>query len=261
MATTHGQLDKATIGPRKHLTITYPTPRETLLATPTVLPTSAPVSPQVSYTVGAGDLPVLDGVVASAITLVAFLFVGGANLAQTGQNISIDVFLNGVSVYGAPLVGLSSQPYYTQQCPIPIVLGDVLDVYLWTDNPDEVNFDYSALAIAPTRPHIAPHGTVVLGTHYLSFVQFPALTLGSPDWNNPKATNANNFDNNATVELFDDLTIQAQATDTEDTIYRVYYGDRNTATPFEDSYTRPFYDPNSVPTDITWYPTSIKVPL
>lgn len=254
----YGTKTVATIGPRKHITITYPAPRETLLGIPLDLPTSAPVTPQVSFTVEAGDIPALTGIDLSGVTLVAFLYFGGQNLIQTGQNIYVEPFVNGVSIGSG--TNVSSQPYYTQQFTIAdIHLGDLLEIYLWTDNPAEVVFDYDALAIAVSRPRVAPQGTVLLETHYLTFVQFPVLTLGAPDYNNARATNADNFDGNVSVELFDDLTIHAQCVDTARTVYRMYYGDRNTATPFEDTYTRPFYDPNSIPTDIAFYPTSIRV--
>lgn len=255
----YGTKTVATIGPRKHITITYPAPRETLLGVPLELPTSEPLAPQVSFTVEAGDLPTLTGINAAGVTLSAFLIVGGQNLIQTGQNIYFEAFLNGVS-FATP-TGTSFSSLYTMQFSLKgVVLGDVLDVYLWTDNPAEVALDYYALALCVTQPRVAAAGTVLLNAVYSNFVQMPVLTLGSPDYNNPRNTNVNDGNNNVPIELvFDGLGIAAFAIDPGCHLFKIAIGDATNPQFFQDANERPFYNPDTVPTDIEFYPTSIRV--
>jgi hypothetical protein len=160
----------------KTLNITYPTPQETLLSTPQTLPTTEPATPQISYTVAAGDFPTFNPPVYMK-KHIALLYAGGK--AVTAATISWRMKKNGLSV-ATGTINVAANTFYTLSAffGVDIVAGDVLEIALWSNQTDS-NWDYKAYQIQATR---------VLPTNkprYLTKVSFtvgaaPALTLGNP---------------------------------------------------------------------------------
>jgi len=159
----------------KTINFTYQTPQETLLGTPETLPMSEPATPQVSYTVASGDLPIIDIPVESKKWIGMVI---GAGRVVTGAILSWRMKKNGYSVNLGQLSTTTNYRYTIQAWFYDVTVGDVLELALWSNVADSL-YDYKAYQIHVTR--ITPY---YLKVHYRFFLQSiiaqPVLTLGTP---------------------------------------------------------------------------------
>jgi hypothetical protein len=263
MSIIYGTREAATIGVPSQITITYPTPRETLLETPIALPTSEPGSPQITFTVIEDDLPVLSGAALSDVTLIPAFFAGGTNEAETANIHYARVFKNGVEV-GAPNTACDGEPLWTYSFYLfaDIAVGDVVTISLWADSAG-LTYDYAAMAIMISRPDVASGGDILLNVAYNDVSNYPALTLGDPGVFS--ATNAFSVASGPSLSASVD-TDRAFGVLEFDASYAylfiVAFGDpSNQVRAFlaVSADTRPFYLTNKVPTSVDWLGTSMRV--
>jgi len=132
---------------KKTLTVSYATPRETLLGTPETLPTSEPTDPQIAYTVQESDLPTFNCKPYSVIYL-ARLIVGGQFI--TAGTCYWRMTKNGQSVNNGSF-SVSANYYYVIEAGfLDVKVGDVLGLKLWSSVSDS-NWDRSAIEVHPSR--------------------------------------------------------------------------------------------------------------
>lgn len=126
-------------------TVSYQNPYENVLGTPVSLPASEPGTPQVSWTVASGDLPVISGF--SAVT-TGFMITCGQNTDSVTRSIYCRTKKNGSqTAYGS--TAISAGYYWTlHSFWYDIQIGDVLDSYLWGDY---LNLEYDAHICYSTR--------------------------------------------------------------------------------------------------------------
>jgi hypothetical protein len=160
----------------KTLNITYQAAQETLLGTPETLPTTEPATPQISYTVAAGDLPTFN-LLPYQKKHIAILI--GAGKAVTAATISYRMKKNGGSVES----GSSSVPanyFYTRACFFyDVAVGDVLELALWSNQTDS-NWDYTAFHIQASRLILLNKPRMLAPCNFAAVSGFPILTLGNP---------------------------------------------------------------------------------
>jgi len=231
----------------KTLNITYRTPQETLLATPETLPTTAPSTPQVSYTVAEADLPTLSFQPYKKVW-VAYLVVAGR--CPTSAVVYFNILKNGTSV-NTGSTSVSANYFYTCNCSFyDVAVGDVLAVKLWSNQTDS-NWDYKAYQIQVSRLILMNKPRILAPCNFAAFATQPPLTLGSPsystvglkpyhcDLEQPSISSATNFDILYPKDTYG--------------MFRIYYGDYsnlNNAVTRTSSTNRPYYYRNSVPTQI-----------
>ncbi|MGD9663565.1 MAG: hypothetical protein AB7U63_20170 [Porticoccaceae bacterium] len=170
MARVYGDIHRAL----QSYTITYPTPDETLLATPEPLPTSEPATPQIEFTIGPQHVPVVSPEGLNYV-LTAILYAAGKNTDAASQTVYYRILKNGVSV-ATGSYSVSADRFYTWEHYnfYDVKIGDVLACKLWATNVN-VNWDYKALVIWPTR--IGPENIMIQDISYNVVLQ-PTLTLG-----------------------------------------------------------------------------------
>ena len=142
-------------GTPMQVAITYPDIRETSSLT-TELPTSEPETAQVSYTIGANDLPMLTTPISYWIS--PNVFAQGQNTSGAARTLSYRLEVNGTSVAtGSSNNGTNAYwsltAYNWWNAGVLPVLGDVLTVKLWV-NGAGCTINAHALKITPTRPLI-----------------------------------------------------------------------------------------------------------
>ena len=151
--------------------------QETLLGTPETLPTSEPATPQISYTVASGDLPVISPDMESK-KWIGYLV--GAGKAVTAATVYWRMKKNGSSV-ATSSQSVAANQYYTYQAYFyDITVGDVLELALWSNKTDS-NWDYKAYQIVLTRmlPKIAH--PILMPLNITGLTAYPTLTLGNPN--------------------------------------------------------------------------------
>lgn len=161
---------------QKTITISYPTPTETLQGTPTTLPTSEPGTPQVSYTVAATDPPTI-GLTLYSKVLIGVVIAGGK--VNTAATISWRMKHNGSSVTtGSTSVAAST--YYTIQAFFyNCAVGDTLQISLWSNESDS-NWDYNTYYVHFTRLVIWNKIRMLVNVSFVTLVQTPVLASGNP---------------------------------------------------------------------------------
>jgi len=160
----------------KTLNITYQTPQETLLGTPETLPTSEPGTPQISYTVAAGDLPSLS-ITPYSEKWVAFVI--GAGKVVTAATINYRMKKNGASVKTGTL-SVAANYFYTIQAQFyDVAVGDVLELALWSNQTDS-NWDYKAFWVQVTRIVPINKPRLLYPCNFGTVIANPTLALGNP---------------------------------------------------------------------------------
>lgn len=247
-----GDTGRVVTGPLKTFTTTFASPRETLLGTPTALPTAEPASSQISFTVQASDLPTTSPAFIST-KYTAILFSGGKNTDAAAQSVSWRVLKNSTSIATGTQSSIATNTFWTQtyyQFP-SVVAGDVLEIRLWSSSAN-VNYDYYALVILPTQPSLGK-SYINKDVNYSNF-SFPSLTLGNPSyslsysWDVYASNSSNVIGSNSGT-----LTFQAMGWSSTYNAGRLDYGDKNTATGALTSSTyRPYYNRVTFPATITF---------
>jgi hypothetical protein len=162
----------------KNLAFTYPESiSETLLGTPETLPTSEPSTPQVSYTVQQSDLPTMS-LQPFSLKWIGAVFGGGKFV--TAGNVYWRMKKNGDSV-ATGNDAVSANNYYTLSAYFrDVVVGDVLELAIWSNQSDST-FDYHAgTHVHPTR--LVPHArwTFYKELSMAAVLDYPTLTSGNP---------------------------------------------------------------------------------
>jgi len=138
-------------------------PQETVHDPAILLPDAEPTTPQVSYTVTEGDLP--DITVDWPIIYVAVICLSGKNVGSASRRVYHSAYKNGEAVHTNHYNSVSVNYYWTHNVYFyDVKVGDVLEVSLWSNVADEVNFDYEAYQIEPTR-HVPP-GTLFISAYH-----------------------------------------------------------------------------------------------
>jgi hypothetical protein len=139
-------------------------------------------------------------------------------------------------------------------------MGDVIDLSLWSDGAG-VFYDYTALAILASRPNAAIDGDLLLNVAYTGVATRPLLTLGDPvvfdDVLGAQIDSGLSFNR----YLTSNLTIEALVYSSAYTcLYGLHYGDLSPGSQFiGDDTRRPIAYGNACPTEVSYYPTSIRV--
>lgn len=158
-------------------TITYPSPDETLLGTPEVLPTSEPATPQISYTIATGHLPMVSPTGLEYV-LTALLYAAGKNTDTTSRTVYYRILKNGSSVATGSSRVLGGYFYTWNHCNFfDVQVGDVIACKLWASGAN-VNWDYKALMLDLTRPGSA---NVLVEKLAVTLAKTQVLSLGTPN--------------------------------------------------------------------------------
>jgi len=237
----------------KTINITYPTPLETLLASPETLPTSEPTTPQISYTVQSANLPILDFNVYSKKYVAVVI---GAGKFVTAGTCYWRMKKNGASVNTGSF-SVSANNYYTVHARfLDVAVGDVLELALWSNQTDS-NWDYKAFFVLLTRVVPTANYAVLKPCNY-TFTQLPTLTLGNPSivyTYGPVFTFSGNLTETGRYGSFSSLSLPYQAYAENYGLFRVQNGDfANTnavSTRTSASY-RPHYERENQPTKIVF---------
>lgn len=163
-------------GARKVVSVTMQTPYEDL-ATPTNLPTTEPASPQVSWTLVSGDLPTFSTEPTSKVW-VGLLYAAGQNTDTAARTLYWRMYKNsGLVAEGSSSV--SAGRYWTISAGFyDVALADVLELALWADLADVVNWDYEAHQVHPTRLKFVEYEEIKKTLEFPSPIQCPTLTSG-----------------------------------------------------------------------------------
>lgn len=160
MAVLTGDTGKVAVGPLKTYSFALATPRESLNATPMALPSTEPASAQISVTIQESDLPIItpDPL---GVTYTASLYAAGKNTDAAAQTVSWRVLKNGTSVATGTSTSVPANQFWTHGYFqfLGVVVGDVLDVKLWSASAN-VNYDYYAIAVYPTRANLSKEAIV-----------------------------------------------------------------------------------------------------
>lgn len=159
MTTLWGDTGKAANGLLKSFSITAPTPRETLLGTPSTLPTTEPATAQVSFTVQTSDLPTITPNVPFKANAS---IVCSGKAGATASTISYRVLKNGVSQLTATAASTTAANFWTHTYwqGFDVQVGDVLEVKLWASTSDAY-LDFYGLIVAPSQPEVSKRGTIL----------------------------------------------------------------------------------------------------
>jgi hypothetical protein len=255
------------MGTRHTLNITYPSPQETLLTggSVVVLPTSEPASPTFSYTVQASDLPTFDGVPVS-VANHPMIFAGGLNTTGSAATLCYRIKKNSTSVNTATNLSVTANQYWTLHLFSlsgigSVVVGDVIEVYLWQITTNALNWDYRAFSIIPSRIFVDSNMEKVFHrVNYTIDGTIPALALGTAaSYNTVNALVY--FSASTNVALSSSTNFYCQKQDSTYGLIRSGQPDANMSTPtLRNSATnRPNYQIARKITKIEWTPTALGV--
>jgi len=262
MPVLFGTREAATIGAQKHLTFTYPAARETLLEVPVTLPLAEPGSPQLSFTILEGDVPTMAGATDDGALYPALVYVAGAAGVAEMASISFKYYLNGDLITSQTVT--ADSPFWTLNLysVTNVAVGDVLEVALWADVAD-CSYDYTAIAVHLSRPGALVAGTLLLNATYTTIFQGPELFGGDPLAHSSGYTAAyilsGESDPVFAADLQNDGVVSALTANADSQLYQVWYGDQNTGAEVLNGIVHPIWRINSLPLDISYYPTSIRV--
>lgn len=152
MTVQWGDTGRASIGSLKSFTLTQGTPRETLLGSPIILPTTEPTTSQVSWTIQQSDLPTITPSVSmgNAVNLIVAGKVGAS-----ASTVNYRILKNGVSVSTGSASSVSANYYWCHNHfrVNNVQVGDVLEVKSWASTSD-CGLDFYALVLWPIQPEL-----------------------------------------------------------------------------------------------------------
>ena len=164
---------------------TNPTPTETLLTGGNILtlPTSKPASPQFSYTIASGDLPVFNYGLTYG-SFYPYLCFSGKNNDASARAVTIGIYRNGSLLQTTSNSATASGQYWT----ITYVnygtpawaVGDVITVFLWSASSTSVTYDYNAYVLRALAIRHPMHDNWMLRKLAYTLTVSPVLTLGTP---------------------------------------------------------------------------------
>jgi hypothetical protein len=255
-----GDMGLSVMGSRHVLTITYPAPDETLLETPEALPTSEPETPQVSFTIGAAHLPNIGG--ASAVW-TAVVWASGRNTSGSARTVTRTRYKNGTPISASTTGSMSNNYYWTSMEYVyyGLVVGDAISVALHASG-EGVDWQYKALMIFPTRINLTPSSRVPLyrvsytlaRTSLSSGVNPGGLATGQGNW---YVYNGALMSYSSTVAGTFDLPVMSA----HDTYIHgaIEFGDiSQSQQSISNTSFSPYYRQQAVPTQIVYYPLSVR---
>lgn len=174
MSVTRGDTGGIKYGQLKTVNITYPTPRESNISAIT-LPTTEPGSPQISYTVQSSDLAVFSRRPIS-VSNIPLVYIGG-QIGAASTNVSYRLLVNGVSQATGSASSITANYYFNLEpfFYIPINVGDVVTVNLWSNQTDTI-VNYQAFTTIPSRFKLTTEGIALSNVSYTVTTTFPTLT-------------------------------------------------------------------------------------
>lgn len=252
MTVQWGDTGKIAYGPLKSYTLSFATPRETLLGSPVSLPSANPGTPQVTMTIQTTDLPTITPSPLS-VTYCAVLYIAGKNTDAASQSVSYQVYKNGTAISGASgSATVATNTYWTHEHFRfnSIAVGDVLGVSVWSASAN-VNYDYYAMCVYPTRP--------VLGKCYLNkdvnfgTFTYPTLSSGNPSVSLSQTPVIYPTSSSQNMQINANTTFGALSWSSTYNAFVTNYGDNNVTSITETNATyRPYYRRNALPSTITF---------
>lgn len=142
-------------GTKHTLNITYPSARENLQGSPVTLGTTEPATATFSYTVVSGDIPTIDGV-PIGVRYLANISMSGKNTdAANARTLCYRVKLNGTSIATATNLSCTANLYWTLNLKLQglnnVVVGDVIDVYLWQITASALDYRWDGFNVSISR--------------------------------------------------------------------------------------------------------------
>lgn len=181
MTIAWGDTGRVAYGPLKTFSLTLGTPRENgPSGTPTALPSADPgtAGAQVSYTVQSSDCPTYTN--GASFKNCAFVIIAGKNGDAATQSVSWRMFKNGTSVTTASFNNITAGNYWTLTAMFyGVSVGDNLQISAWCTSAN-VNFDYSAIFVLPSRVNVGKTGVICSNVAYTLTNPTSVLTQGSP---------------------------------------------------------------------------------
>jgi hypothetical protein len=163
---------------RQVVAFTYQTPYENLQGTPTNLPAAEPGTAQVAWTVAAGDLPTYSQNLLS-IQWVGCLWPAGKNTDTSTRTIYWRMKKNGSSVTTGNFTVAASYYWMINAFFLNVAVNDLLEIALWADVADMVNWDYHAYQVHISSPKAYGKSEVFKNTVF-TLAGYPTLSLGNP---------------------------------------------------------------------------------
>lgn len=170
-----GDTGKVAYGTFKTTNITLPNLRENP-ALGLTLPTTEPGTPQISYTVQDSDLATFSGTVPMSVKNVPILYVSG-RVGASSTTINYRLSVNGTSKVQSNNANAAASSYFTYSFAkyIPVSVGDVVTVSLWSNQTD-TSIVYSAFSTNPTRLQLSKGTTILKDVAYGAIITPPSPT-------------------------------------------------------------------------------------
>ena len=241
---------------RVDVSITYPSPDETLLTTPVDLPTSEPAEAQISYTLGSQHMPTWSPYELEHVKS-AILYALGKNASGSSVSIYYRVLKNGVSVAtGSQVRAAGSYYLWSHYQFFDVQSGDVLECKLWAGAAG-CNWDGKAVLVYPTR--IGPKGEVLLDVGTPTIESVYGLTIANYGMLSSLVLYPFSVANSS-VSWFQGGVAGAIQTHRQSGLGIVVYSDRSLGSAVSGSTTnRGTWYGNSVPSRIVYTPSNLRV--
>ena len=225
-------------------------PIEDLQSTPTPLPTSEPQTSQWTKSLSSTDLPTIIPST-NYVRYVALVFLAGKNTDAASQTVYWRMIKNGSSVASGSS-SVASNNYYTVNARFyDVYPTDVIEVRLWATSSN-VNWDYSAFQIHPTRFATNESFNSHCYTEFLELILQPVLTKGTPGVGYTQPFYVCSMDYNIT-SVSSTSVFECLFPKIVNRIFKIHYGDyisQNSASVHTSSTSRPYYTQNYLPTEI-----------
>lgn len=175
----HGQRHASLWLPLRTITITYPSLIE-WSGSLTAIPTTEPGTGQLDHDIVSGDLPTVTPL-HYGVDYSAVVYASG-KVGATGRTLNWRIVKNGTS-QGTGSSFINPNRYWTLSGRLSgigsgIVDGDNIELRLWASGSG-LEYDYTALFIAPTRLYVVPEGEIVVDVN-ATVSTMPSWSIPSP---------------------------------------------------------------------------------
>jgi len=255
MAVIYGTREAASIGPRTTLTFTYPAPQEQSPGS-LPIPDSEPGTPQFSFTIGSGDIPVLSGIGLSDVLIAPLLYIAGEDLDSAAHTIHAAVYLNSVQILGRSRTTDAKALWMWGLFPGGnIAVNDVLEIAVWADDLATLTVNFGGMGLVASQPRAVAGNALLLDVRYDTLVPVPLfVTSGIINVTSQNGeVKTLGFPGGAPVPPKPALVV-----DDSEPIFVAYYdGTFDNDQFLSDDGFRSYYNCNQ-PTTISFYTTSIR---
>lgn len=188
MTVNRGDSSRVAVGTYRSFSpvFTGATPNEVLLGVPLVLPIANPgsASAQFSYAIQSSDMPVYAaGIVGQYVPII---ITGGQNTTGVAHTVYTYLYSGSTAKYQVS-ASIAAGQYWTSMMPlngaIANPVGTTYNVSMWADTASGINYDYSAVVVAPSRygeAHSVAKSTAAYNFAWTVTTTFPTLSLGTP---------------------------------------------------------------------------------